>query len=49
MIGLESLDITYTSRILERLGFSWPETGTAYMRRFLEKLDQKGFFGGNDR
>ena len=43
-IGLDSLDITYTSCILERLGFSWPETGRDYMRRFLEKLQQKGFF-----
>ena len=43
-IGLESLDITYTSCILERLGFSWPETGSSYMRRFLEKLEEKGFF-----
>ncbi|MCR4612366.1 MAG: amino acid adenylation domain-containing protein [Bacteroidaceae bacterium] len=43
-IGLESLDVTYTSCILERLGFSWPETGTAYIRRFLEKLGEKGFF-----
>ena len=43
-IGLDSLDITYTSSILERLGFSWPETGRAYIRRFLEKLNEKGFF-----
>ena len=43
-IGLDSLDITYTSRVLERLGFSWPETGRAYMRLFLEKLAKKGFF-----
>ena len=46
MIGLESLDISYTSQILERLGFSWPETGSAYMRKFLERLKDKGFFGG---
>ena len=43
-IGLESLDITYTSCVLERLGFSWPETGRDYIRRFLEKLNEKGFF-----
>ena len=43
-IGLESLDITYTSCVLERLGFSWPETGRDYIRRFLEKLNVKGFF-----
>lgn len=45
MIGLESLDNTYTNSVLERLGFSWPETGSAYVKRFLEKLNQKGFFG----
>ena len=44
-IGFESLDVTYTSCILERLGFTWPETGKDYMRRFLKKLDEKGFFG----
>ena len=44
MIGLESLDNQFTNSILERLGFSWPETGSAYMRRFLERLDWKGFF-----
>ncbi len=48
MIGLESLDNDYTSRVLERLGFSWPETDSEYIRRFLKKLDEKGFFGGND-
>ena len=44
MIGLESLDNQFTNSILERLGFSWPETGSAYVRRFLERLDWKGFF-----
>ena len=48
-IGLESIDNSYTTHILARLGFSWPETGAAYIRRFLEKLDQLRFFGGNNR
>ena len=48
-IGLESFDNSYTSRVLERLGFEWPETGSDYMRRFLEKLSEKGFFGGEDQ
>ena len=48
-IGLESLDNAYTTRILKRLGFSWPETGSDYIRRFIDKLDQKGFFGGADQ
>ena len=43
-LGLESCDIAHTVRILARLGFTWPETGSAYIRRFIEKLDQKGFF-----
>ena len=47
-IGLENLDTTYTSCILERLGFSWPETGRVYMSRFLNKLNEKGFFGNRD-
>ena len=47
-IGLESIDNSHTTRILARLGFSWPETGALYIRRFLEKLDQLRFFGGND-
>ena len=45
-IGLEGIDHTYTTGVLERLGFSWQETGSAYIRCFLEKLEQKGFFEG---
>ena len=44
-VGLDSMDHTYTTGVLERLGFFWPETGSAYIRRFLEKLDQKNYFG----
>lgn len=47
-IGIESLDNSYTVSVLARLGFIWPETGSAYIRRFLEKLEQKGFFGGKN-
>ena len=43
-IGLESIDNSYTVSILKRLGFSWPETGTGYIRRFLDRLKQKSFF-----
>ncbi len=49
VIGLESFDNSYTSGILERLGFSWPETGSDYIGRFLEKLSKKGFFGGSSK
>ena len=45
-IGLESSDNSHTTRVLARLGFYWPETGSTYIRRFLEHLDQKGFFKG---
>ena len=48
MIGLEGIDVNYTSCVLERLGFSWPETGSDYIRSFLERLKSKGFFGGNE-
>ena len=48
-IGLESLDNAYTTRILSRLGFTWPETGSAYIRRFIDRMDSKGFFGGKDQ
>ena len=48
-IGLESSDNSYTVHILGRLGFTWPETGTAYIRQFLNRLEEKEFFRGNDR
>ena len=47
-LGLESCDNSYTVHILGRLGFFWPETGAAYIRQFLEKLEEKGFFGGEE-
>jgi hypothetical protein len=47
-MGIESCDNSLTVHILERMGLSWPETGTAYIRQFLDKLKQKGFFGGNE-
>ena len=48
-IGLEGCNSTYTTQILERLGFSWPETGSAYIRSFLSKLEEKGYFKRNDQ
>ncbi len=45
-VGLENCDITYSTRILRRLGYSWPETGAGYIRRFLEVLEEKDFFRG---
>jgi amino acid adenylation domain-containing protein len=43
-IGLDGCNSDYTNRVLERLGFSWPETGSAYIRQFIERLAGKGFF-----
>ena len=43
-IGLDGCNCDYTNRILERLGFFWPETGSAYIRQFIERLAEKGFF-----
>lgn len=48
-VGLESSDNTLTTGVLRRLGLVWPETGSAYIRRFLKKLEEKGFFRGNDK
>ena len=46
-IGPESCDNSHTLQILERLGISWPETGSTYIRQFLKKLGEKGYFGGS--
>lgn len=43
-LGLEALDAGYTAQILFRLGFFWPNTDSAYVRRFLERLNRLGFF-----
>jgi nucleoside-diphosphate-sugar epimerase len=47
-IGPESCDNSLTMQILERLGYSWPETGVSYIRKFIRKLGEKGYFGGNE-
>ena len=47
-IGPESCDNSLTMQILERLGFEWPETGVSYIRSFIRKLGEKGYFGGNE-
>ena len=43
-IGLEGSDGSYTARVLERLGAAYAETGSGYIRQFLTRLEQKGFF-----
>ena len=43
-LGLSDIDISYTSQVLYRLGFSWPETGSEYIRQFIKKLDGLSFF-----
>ena len=45
-IGVGCLDCSLTTRVLRRLGFAWPETGSAYMHRFVGRLEELGFFGG---
>ena len=44
-IGLEGCDGSYTARVLGRLGAAYAETGSTYIRQFLSRLEQKGFFG----
>jgi hypothetical protein len=48
-MGLADADISLTVRILARLGFTWPETGAAYIRQFVDQLSSLGFFGGKVR
>ena len=43
-LGLDSLNISFTLQTLYRLGFSWPETGSEYIRQFIRKLDELSFF-----
>ena len=43
-IGLDDATISYTVYVLKKLGFSWPETGADYIRRFVRKLSEKSFF-----
>ena len=43
-LGWDDLDIGFTSQVLYRLGFSWPETGSEYIRQFIRKLDGLSFF-----
>ena len=44
MLGLESLDNSYTIQILYRLGFTWPITDKEYVSKFASKLRKLGFF-----
>ena len=43
-LGLDDIDTAFTSQVLYRLGFSWPETGAEYIRQFIRKLDELSFF-----
>jgi amino acid adenylation domain-containing protein len=38
----------YTTQVLLRLGWRWPETDGEYLRKFLSGLMGLGFFGGNE-
>ena len=46
-LGLKDADMRHTLRVLYRQGFRWPETGSAYIRQFIEKLNELSFFGEN--
>ena len=43
-LGYEALNTSFTQQILYRLGFSWPQTGSEYIRQFIRKLDELAFF-----
>ena len=43
-LGINDIDVSYTAQVLYRLGFSWPETGSEYIRQFIRKLDELSFF-----
>ena len=43
-LGWDDLNMSFTTQILYRLGFSWPETGSEYIRQFIRKLDGLSFF-----
>lgn len=42
--GFDVLDASLTTQLLYRLGFRWPLTDDAYVRRFAQRLEKLGFF-----
>ncbi len=38
-LSLEALNVSYTSEILKRMGFSWPVCGSTYCKQFISALD----------
>lgn len=45
VLGVEDLDAGYTTQILYRLGYVWPEIDSAYVNRFADRLGKLGFWG----
>lgn len=43
-LSWNDIDMSFTTQVLYRLGFSWPETGAEYIRQFIRKLDGLLFF-----
>ena len=43
-LSWNDIDMSFTTQVLYRLGFSWPETGAEYIRQFIRKLDGLSFF-----
>ena len=44
LLGPDSLNADYTTQVLFRLDFTWPDTDDAYVRRFIDELKHRGFF-----
>ena len=43
-LGPDSLNVEFTVQVLYRLGFKWPLTGDDYVRKFLSRLNDLGYF-----
>lgn len=43
-LSWNDIDMSFTTQVLYRLGFSWPQTGAEYIRQFIRKLDGLSFF-----
>ncbi len=44
LLGADSVENRLTMQVLYSCGFRWPETGSEYVKRFVEKLRKLGFF-----
>ena len=44
LLGVDDLNVEYTSQLLYRLGFHWPETGVDYITKFVKTISGFNFF-----